>query len=175
MSSLGSGAVSRVFNGRYGIHPTAFKIFRDEAARREEQELVIVIQGSNWQLPSSCWNLLHCFGPDQLNPSNPRKHAAPFPLVVYGLHYELAPHGSLAQFLRVERPLRNEALCYVWAHDLFCALRFLHGKHIHHNDVKPENILVFANGVLKLGDFNLSRHTPDDKALQSRDVLGTPS
>ena len=175
MTLLGSGAISRVYLSRFAGENTAFKIFRDEEARKEEHKLLIVIQGSRWQLPSVCKNLVHCFGPANNTPPNPLNHEPPFPIEVYGLHYELAPHGNLADFLRIERPAISEALTFAWAYDLFSALRYLHGVYVHHNDVKPENVLVFANGLLKLGDFNLARHTPNDQPLQSPDVVGTPS
>lgn len=34
---------------------------------------------------------------------------------------------------------------------------FMHVKHILHRDVKTQNIFIDDNGVLRLGDFGISR------------------
>ena len=40
---------------------------------------------------------------------------------------------------------------------LLRALRYLRGRRVLHRDVKPENILVAAGGLLQLGDFGVAR------------------
>jgi cyclin-dependent kinase-like len=37
------------------------------------------------------------------------------------------------------------------------ALKFLHESKIMHRDVKPENLLLSMNGVIKLCDFGFAR------------------
>lgn len=51
------------------------------------------------------------------------------------------------------------------------SLLHLHGKHIMHRDIKPENILVGVYGELKLADFGLSVHAPENRRTTP---CGTP-
>jgi serine/threonine protein kinase len=40
---------------------------------------------------------------------------------------------------------------------LICGVHYLHGVNVIHRDLKPQNILVSRDGVLKIADFGLSR------------------
>jgi len=40
---------------------------------------------------------------------------------------------------------------------ILCGLDFLHGQRIVHRDLKPQNLLMSANGTVKLADFGLSK------------------
>jgi len=51
------------------------------------------------------------------------------------------------------------------------ALCFCHSKHVIHRDLKPENLLIGVGGVLKLGDFGWSVHTP---SFRRKTLCGTP-
>jgi len=42
-------------------------------------------------------------------------------------------------------------------HQLFAGLTYLHTKGILHRDVKPDNLLIDADGILKIADFGSSR------------------
>jgi len=44
-------------------------------------------------------------------------------------------------------------------HQLFAGLTHIHTKGILHRDVKPENLLINADGILKIADFGSSRRT----------------
>lgn len=51
-----------------------------------------------------------------------------------------------------EEPIRFILGCVV------LGLEALHRKRVCYNDLKPENLLVFENGYVKLSDFGLSKH-----------------
>ena len=54
------------------------------------------------------------------------------------------------------------------------ALATLHAEGIIHRDVKPQNIIVDADGRYMLADFGLARSSLAETMTQSGDALGTP-
>jgi serine/threonine protein kinase len=36
-------------------------------------------------------------------------------------------------------------------------LEYLHSKFVFHRDIKPENVFISKSGIVKIGDFGLSR------------------
>ncbi|CAM9823632.1 unnamed protein product [Ectocarpus fasciculatus] len=84
---------------------------------------------------------------------------------------ELASEGSLLQYLRsTSEPLAHE-LQTAFLFDIARGMRFLHKKGILHRDLKAANVLVFANGRLKLCDFGLSKIMAESS---SRSRQGAP-
>jgi serine/threonine protein kinase len=55
------------------------------------------------------------------------------------------------------------------AHQIACALEYLHSKNLVFRDLKPDNIGFDENGVVKLFDFGLARELPE-VAVNAKDV-----
>ena len=56
-----------------------------------------------------------------------------------------------------------------YLYQLLSGLRYLHKHGIIHRDVKPENLLVAAEGTLKLCDFGFARKMNESGELNRRD------
>ena len=55
-----------------------------------------------------------------------------------------------------------------WMSELSCALRYIHSQGIVHRDVKPDNILLDAEGHVSLADFNVASDFTPHKQLTSK-------
>ncbi|GMY32950.1 MAPK/ERK kinase kinase 1 [Fagus crenata] len=83
---------------------------------------------------------------------------------------ELVTQGSLAKLY--ERHHLEDSQVSEYTRQILNGLKYLHDQNVIHRDIKCANILVEANGTVKLADFGLA------KAIKSNDVKsckGTPS
>jgi len=53
----------------------------------------------------------------------------------------------------ISRKTFTEEAVRFWIAELGCALRYVHGQGIIHRDVKPDNVLLDADGHVHLTDF----------------------
>lgn len=81
---------------------------------------------------------------------------------------ELIPYRHLLSrlFLAPENTLDNKTARFYTA-NIVCAIAFLHNHGVVHCDIKPENILVGADGYLALADFGMAN---TEKNLTPKDV-----
>ncbi|EAY11122.1 AGC family protein kinase [Trichomonas vaginalis G3] len=94
---------------------------------------------------------------------------------------EYLPGGDLYSLLHEVYSIDEESAKF-YAYQIAKALEYLHKCGIIHRDLKPDNILVDANGNLKLTDFGLSylgvvdrRINSDENIVQSDSLVGTPN
>jgi len=68
---------------------------------------------------------------------------------------EYAPGGELLRLIR-EGPLTREASTFVLA-SVLLMIEHIHGRHYVYRDLKPENLMLAADGYLKLIDFGFTK------------------
>ncbi|KAM0331611.1 hypothetical protein ACHAQA_003290 [Verticillium albo-atrum] len=68
----------------------------------------------------------------------------------------------------ISRKTFTEDAVRFWIGELGCALRYIHGQGIIHRDVKPDNVLLDADGHVHLTDFNVASDVIPGKVLTSK-------
>ena len=78
---------------------------------------------------------------------------------IFRIFLEYVPLGSVANMLRVMTKLEEEVVRLFTRH-LLCGVACLHTNGIVHRDIKPGNLLLGVNGVLKVADFGEAKWLP---------------
>mmetsp|Transcript_48780 Transcript_48780/g.62596 ORF Transcript_48780/g.62596 Transcript_48780/m.62596 type:complete len:702 (-) Transcript_48780:145-2250(-) len=86
---------------------------------------------------------------------------------------EYCPGGELFFHLSRFRKF-PEHVARFYAAELIVALDFLHKHGVIYRDMKPENVLLDAEGHVKLGDFGLAKDNVWDPCEGGKSICGTP-
>ena len=92
----------------------------------------------------------------------------------FNIFMEFVEGGSMRRFIQKNGPLSNEKTIESLAHILL-GLSYLHRNFIIHRDLKGANVLISANGVLKIADFGCSKKfTEENEDQKWFSSVGTP-
>src|SRR5204863_5740730 len=97
--------------------------------------------------------------------------------VVHFLVTELVEGKNAAQCVAERGPLPAKEACDI-ARQAALGLAYLHERGLVHRDVKPSNLMIDANGHVRLLDLGLvapaEEVSPDDRMTKDKTILGTP-
>ncbi|KAH7113438.1 kinase-like domain-containing protein [Dactylonectria macrodidyma] len=68
----------------------------------------------------------------------------------------------------ISRKTFTEEAVRFWIAELGCALRYIHSQSIIHRDIKPDNVLLDADGHVHLTDFNVASDVVAGRTLTSK-------
>ena len=80
---------------------------------------------------------------------------------------------TLDQVLSQPQPMPPDRMFSILAQTAV-ALDYAHGKGIVHRDVKPANIMIAANGTVKITDFGIAKITASEQFTMTGSIVGTP-
>lgn len=85
---------------------------------------------------------------------------------------ELCAGGDLLAYVRRRRRLKESVAKKIFR-QLMEGLAYIHSKNIAHRDIKLDNVLLDADGNVKIADFGVSYQL--QSATLMRDQCGTPA
>ncbi|XP_065886059.1 serine/threonine-protein kinase Nek8-like, partial [Dysidea avara] len=88
------------------------------------------------------------------------------------IEMEYADGGTLAQYLNKQEKSLSEPDILNFFKQMVDALRFLHDHRILHRDLKTSNVFLTKEGLIKLGDFGISKVLSATRQ-EANTVLGT--
>ena len=99
------------------------------------------------------------------------------PKRVLHLITEYADNGDLEQKIK-EQNEKNvffpEKQIINWLIQICLALKYIHGMNVIHRDIKPSNIFLTKNGIIKIGDFGISKILSKNHK-KTKTHIGTPN
>ncbi len=84
---------------------------------------------------------------------------------------EYFPNGNLEQLIKDQSVAYGAADVKAWMGMLGRAIYFCHANFVLHRDIKPNNLLIAADGEVKLADFGLARGFADPYANMTHVVI----
>ncbi|MGA1533024.1 MAG: protein kinase domain-containing protein [Planctomycetota bacterium] len=93
---------------------------------------------------------------------------------IYYYSMEYIPHGSVEELLTGHQPLPvGRALEIV--RDAALGLQYAELKGLVHRDIKPGNLMIGADSIIKIGDLGIARFGEDEGVVSQKDgVSGSP-
>jgi serine/threonine protein kinase len=87
---------------------------------------------------------------------------------------ELIEAENLSDVIRQNGPMPIDQVLRI-AEQVLIALQTAHAAGVVHRDVKPSNVMISANGRVKLTDFGIAQSTEDPRLTTSGTLIGSPT
>ena len=69
----------------------------------------------------------------------------------------------------------DEEACRCWFRDLILGIEYLHAQGVVHRDIKPDNLLLTGDDVLKIVDFGVSEMFEKESEMLTAKSAGSPA
>lgn len=69
----------------------------------------------------------------------------------------------------------SEETCRYWFRDLILGIEYLHAQGVVHRDIKPDNLLLTEDDVLKIVDFGVSEMFEKPEDMRTKKSAGSPA
>ena len=98
------------------------------------------------------------------------------PIKKLNLITEYATEGDLEKILKKQKEKNihfPEKQIINWLIQVCLALKYIHKFHVIHRDIKPSNIFLTKKGIIKIGDFGISKIL-EKNHQKTKTLIGTP-
>ena len=89
----------------------------------------------------------------------------------YCIILEFANFNDLQNYIKKNKNIPEKKVLQIFT-QIIMGLQYIHEKGVLHRDIKAANVFMFKNGLVKLGDFGISRKM--DKENLATTIIGTP-
>lgn len=69
----------------------------------------------------------------------------------------------------------DDEICRCWFRDLILGIEYLHAQGVVHRDIKPDNLLLTEDDVLKISDFGVSEMFEKESEMKTAKSAGSPA